>query len=129
MIATQAVAKAEPDGHTLVMLTGAHTVSAAYFEIDAPILKSLDVTASGRYDHYSEGFSHFSRKVGVKFTPIKELAIRGTYAEGFRAPTFAESGPRSQYAGFVSTTPPCNFILQHGGTGTAASNVTSLGNR
>ena len=29
MIATQAVAKAEPDGHTLVMLTGAHTVSAA----------------------------------------------------------------------------------------------------
>ncbi len=76
---------------------------------------------SGRYDHYSEGFSHFSPKVGVKFTPIKELAIRGTYAEGFRAPTFAESGPRSQYAGFVSTTPPCNFILNHGGTGTAAS--------
>ncbi len=29
MIATNAVAKAEPDGHTLVMLTGAHTVSAA----------------------------------------------------------------------------------------------------
>lgn len=29
MIATHAVAKSEPDGHTLVMLTGAHTVSAA----------------------------------------------------------------------------------------------------
>ena len=29
MIASNAVAKAEPDGHTLVMLTGAHTVSAA----------------------------------------------------------------------------------------------------
>lgn len=29
MIATNAVAKSEPDGHTLVMLTGAHTVSAA----------------------------------------------------------------------------------------------------
>lgn len=29
MIATNAVAKADPDGHTLVMLTGAHTVSAA----------------------------------------------------------------------------------------------------
>lgn len=100
---------------------GSHTVSAAYFEADAPILDQVELNVSGRYDHYSEGFSHFSPKVGVKFTPIKELAIRGTYAEGFRAPTFAESGPRSQYAGFVSTTPPCNFILQHGGTGTAAS--------
>ena len=100
---------------------GSHTVSAAYFEADAPILDQVELNASGRYDHYSEGFSHFSPKVGIKITPIKELAIRGTYAEGFRAPTFAESGPRSQYAGFVSTTPPCNFILQHGGTGTNAS--------
>lgn len=95
---------------------GEHTVSAAYFEVDAPVLESLDVNVSGRYDHYSEGFSHFSPKVGVKFTPFRQLAIRGTYSEGFRAPTFAESGPRSQYAGFVTTTPPCVFILQHGGT-------------
>ncbi|HEX8030231.1 MAG TPA: TonB-dependent receptor, partial [Vicinamibacterales bacterium] len=56
---------------------GAHTVSAAFFEIDAPILDQLDINASGRYDHYSEGFSHFSPKVGVKFTPIKEVALRG----------------------------------------------------
>jgi iron complex outermembrane receptor protein len=96
---------------------GKHTVSAGYFELDAPILKQLEVNASGRYDHYSEGFSHFSPKIGAKFTPIKQLALRGTYAEGFRAPTFAESGAKSQYAGFVSTTPPCSFILAHGGTG------------
>ncbi|MFG6282566.1 TonB-dependent receptor domain-containing protein [Sphingomonas sp. S6] len=108
-------------GLTTASAFGSHTVSAAYFEADAPILDQVELNVSGRYDHYSEGFSHFSPKVGVKFTPIKELAIRGTYAEGFRAPTFAESGPRSQYAGFVSTTPPCNFILNHGGTGTAAS--------
>jgi tripartite-type tricarboxylate transporter receptor subunit TctC len=30
MIAGEAVAKAAPDGYSLVMLTGAHTVSAAY---------------------------------------------------------------------------------------------------
>ncbi|RYD60734.1 MAG: TonB-dependent receptor, partial [Sphingomonadales bacterium] len=57
---------------------GKHTVSAAYFEIDAPIVKQLEASVSGRYDHYSEGFNHFSPKVGLKFTPIKELAIRGT---------------------------------------------------
>ena len=108
-------------GLTTASAFGAHTVSAAYFELGAPIVKQLEVNASGRYDHYSEGFSHFSPKVGVKFTPIRELAFRGTYSEGFRAPTFAESGARSQYAGFVTTTPPCNFILQHGGTGTTTS--------
>lgn len=104
-------------GLTTASAFGEHTVKAAYFELDAPIIKEIDVNLSGRYDSYSEGFSHFSPKVGVKFTPIREFAIRGTYSEGFRAPTFAESGPRSQYAGFVTTTPPCNFILAHGGTG------------
>ncbi|MES2421297.1 MAG: TonB-dependent receptor [Pseudomonadota bacterium] len=108
-------------GLTTASAFGQHTVAAAYFEIDAPVLRILDLNASGRYDHYSEGFGRFSPKIGAKFTPIKEFAIRGTYSQGFRAPTFAESGARSQYAGFVTTTPPCNFILAHGGTGTNAS--------
>jgi iron complex outermembrane receptor protein len=98
---------------------GSHTVSAAFFELDAPVFKQLELNASGRFDHYSEGFSHFSPKFGFKFTPTKAVALRGTYSQGFRAPTFAESGPRSQYAGFVSTTPPCAYILAHGGTSTA----------
>ncbi|MGH6613784.1 TonB-dependent receptor plug domain-containing protein [Sphingomonas sp.] len=102
-------------GLTTASAFGQHTVAAGYFEIDAPVLDVLDINASGRYDHYSEGFSRFSPKVGVKFTPIPQLAIRGTFSKGFRAPTFAESGPRSQYAGFVTTTPPCPFQLAHGG--------------
>jgi iron complex outermembrane receptor protein len=68
------------------------------------VLEQVELNLSGRYDDYSEGFSHFSPKLGVKYTPIRQLAFRGTYSEGFRAPTFAESGVRSQYAGFVTTT-------------------------
>jgi iron complex outermembrane receptor protein len=44
---------------------GRQTVAAGFFEVDAPILNVLDVNVSGRYDHYSQGFSHFSPKVGV----------------------------------------------------------------
>ncbi|MGK6321190.1 TonB-dependent receptor [Sphingomonas sp. DT-204] len=99
---------------------GKHTVSAAYFELSAPILEQLEVTASGRYDHYSEGFDHFSPKVGFKFTPIRQIALRGTYSEGFRAPTFAESNPRSSFPGFVTFTPPDSFVDAHGGA--AANN-------
>ncbi|GAA0657793.1 iron complex outermembrane receptor protein [Sphingomonas insulae] len=94
---------------------GAHTVSAGYFELSAPIVEQFEVNASGRYDHYSEGFSHFSPKIGAKFTPIRELSVRGTYSQGFRAPTFAESNPRSSYPGFVTYSPPASFIAQHGG--------------
>ncbi len=45
---------------------GEHTVSAGYFEIQAPILDVLEVNASGRYDHYSEGFGRFSPKIGCE---------------------------------------------------------------
>jgi len=106
---------------------GSHRVYAGYFELAAPVFDKLEINISGRYDNYSEGFDHFSPKAGFKFTPIKQFAIRGTYSEGFRAPTFAESNPLSQFAGFVAYTPPCNFQLAHGGGGTL-TNCTSGGN-
>jgi iron complex outermembrane receptor protein len=99
---------------------GSHWVEAAYFELNAPILRQLEVNASGRYDHYSEGFSHFSPKLGVKFTPIRELAVRGTYSRGFRAPQFAET--TGSVIGFTTTNPGSVGVVctQHGGTTTAA---------
>jgi iron complex outermembrane receptor protein len=100
---------------------GRHTVEAGYFEIDAPLLRTLEVNASGRYDHYSEGFSHFSPKIGAKFTPIPQFAIRGTYSEGFRAPTFAENGATSQYAGFSNYTPTGNFVTTHNNPGSTSN--------
>ncbi len=95
--------------------TGRHTVSAAFFEINAPLLTTLNVNVSGRYDHYSEGYNHFSPKVALKFTPVDQIAFRATYSEGFRAPTFAESNPGSSYAGFSSFTPPASFVAAHPG--------------
>lgn len=92
---------------------GNRDVWAGYFEINAPILDTLEVNASGRYDHYSEGFGRFSPKIGAKFTPIKEIALRGTYSEGFRAPTFAEIDPRSSFSGFVGYTPNAAFRAAH----------------
>jgi iron complex outermembrane receptor protein len=70
---------------------GNRTVYGAFFEINAPILDILEVNASGRYDSYSSGQSHFSPKIGVKFTPIPEIALRATYSQGFRIPSFGEA--------------------------------------
>ena len=70
---------------------GNRTVEGAFFEINAPVLNPLLINVSGRYDHYSSGQSYFSPKVGAKFTPIRQIAIRGTYSKGFRIPSFAEA--------------------------------------
>jgi iron complex outermembrane receptor protein len=88
---------------------------AASFELDAPILKQLEVNVSGRYDHYSEGFSHFSPKIGVKFTPIKPLILRGTFSKGFRAPSIPET--RGSVLGFITATPPQSVVNEHGNNG------------
>lgn len=94
---------------------GKRTVSAGFFEINAPVLDSLNINGAGRYDHYSEGYSRFSPKIGATFEPIRQVTLRGTYSRGFRAPTFAESNPRSSFAGFVNFTPPTSFQQAHGG--------------
>ncbi|WP_297515128.1 TonB-dependent siderophore receptor [uncultured Caulobacter sp.] len=120
-------ARLDTYGLTTASAFGKHTVKAAFFEVAAPVLDNLELNVSGRYDDYSEGFNHFSPKFGAKFTPIKQLAFRGTYSKGFRAPTFAESGPRSQYAGFVTTTPPGPFQAAHGGSTNPYSQAYSLG--
>lgn len=100
-------------GLTTAQAYGARSVWAGYFEVDLPFLESLDVKASGRYDHYSTGIGRFSPKLGITFQPIKEIKLRGTYSEGFRAPTFAESDPRSSYSGFVGQTPDAGFKAAH----------------
>ncbi|MBS0479872.1 MAG: TonB-dependent receptor, partial [Proteobacteria bacterium] len=97
---------------------GKRSVWAGFFELDAPILDVLDVNVSGRYDHYSTGIGRFSPKATIKFEPVKGLALRGTYSEGFRAPTFAESDARSSFSGFVGFNPASAapaFVAAHPG--------------
>lgn len=80
---------------------GDEKVWAAYGELVAPVLKSLELTAAVRYDHY-DAFDATMPKIAAKFTPIPQLVFRGSYSEGFRAPNPAESSPNAQ-ATFASS--------------------------
>ncbi|WP_375420844.1 TonB-dependent receptor domain-containing protein [uncultured Sphingomonas sp.] len=116
---------ANPNNQTITLngysANGDHWIEGAFFELNAPVLNILDVNLSGRYDHYSEGYSRFSPKIGAKLTPIPELAIRGTYSQGFRAPQFAET--TGSVVGFTTTNPGSieSVCTQHGGTFTSGS--------
>jgi iron complex outermembrane receptor protein len=97
---------------------GSRNIASADAEFDAPLLKSLELTASGRFDHYSDFGNSFTPKFGFKFKPIEEIMLRGTYSKGFRAPSFAENGS-SEVEGFVPGFSACPSPLctAHGGDG------------
>jgi iron complex outermembrane receptor protein len=53
---------------------GNRTVASAFAELGMPVTDKLEVNVSGRYDHYSDFGDNFSPKLGVKFSPVKEIA-------------------------------------------------------
>jgi iron complex outermembrane receptor protein len=115
-------ANAQTIGLNQYTAVGHRYVTSGYFEVNAPVLTSLEINASGRYDHYSDGFNNFSPKIGAKFQPIREIALRGTFSKGFRAPSFAELG--GSVVGFTSGRPPCSLQVQHGATSNADGTCT-----
>jgi len=84
---------------------GDSKVSAVYAEILAPLLKTLELSAAVRYDKY-DNFNSTTPKVGLKWTPARTFALRGTYTEGFRAPGPAEGSALSQSTGTSTVRDP-----------------------
>lgn len=74
-------------------------VGGAYTELNLPLVgknftlplvKSFDVTASARYEKYSDFGDTTKPKVGFTWRPTSFAVVRGSYNEGFRAPNLAQ---------------------------------------
>jgi iron complex outermembrane receptor protein len=63
--------------------------SAAYAELQLPILKDLEGQVAVRYDHYPK-WHNTSPKVGFRYTPVQSLVLRASYTESFRAPVLKQ---------------------------------------
>ena len=72
--------------------SGARNVFALYGEGLAPLPFNVEASAALRYDHFTDVGSSWTPKFGLKWTPLREFALRGTFARGFRAPSPAENG-------------------------------------
>src|SRR5579883_2960322 len=109
---------------------GSQAVTAAFAELEAPLLSSLELDAAGRVDHYNTSAGTAATpKIGLKWTPIPQFALRGTFARGFRAPGIAESGNAGS-ASSVAPAPPdpvrCPVTNAVGDCGYAGSSVAVL---
>jgi iron complex outermembrane receptor protein len=102
----------ETQGLGLATTSGDRFVYDSFLEFRAPIITNMSLGLSGRYDHYSDFGDAFSPKADLTYKPIEELLFRTSFAQGFRAPSFSESGS-SVSEGFITYVPPQSFINQH----------------
>lgn len=75
---------------TSVGYGGERDVHAAYVELNLPLSKTLELQAALRHDNYDDVGSTTNPKLGVRWNPAKQVVLRGSYSEGFRAPTLAD---------------------------------------
>jgi iron complex outermembrane receptor protein len=75
------------------IIDASRTVKSGFVEFRAPFLKNFEMDAAGRWDKYPSLKTNFVPKVGAKWAVTDMLTLRGTYAEGFRAPAVVQVAP------------------------------------
>jgi iron complex outermembrane recepter protein len=76
----------------LQTVDGERNVAAVYYQVDIPLWqKMLTFSQSGRYDHYSDFGGAFSPRYALRFQPIQQFTMYGSFNRGFRAPSFVEN--------------------------------------
>ncbi|MEO7431051.1 MAG: TonB-dependent receptor [Dokdonella sp.] len=109
-----------PSGPT----SGGYSVNEYYVELNAPLLadlafaKHLDLSVASRYSDYSNFGNTTNNKLGLRWQLFDDLTLRGTVADGFRAPSIGELF--STFSRFDATlNDPCS--------GNVTANCTTLG--
>jgi iron complex outermembrane receptor protein len=113
---------------------GGYSVDEIYAELQIPILadlpfaRELSLNLASRFSDYDSFGETTNNKFGLKWKPLDQLLIRGTYADGFRAPTISDLfGGGSQTFSFF--TDPCdtNFGSSRDNATTRANCVAAMG--
>ena len=74
---------------------------------DLPMANALDLSLAARYSDYDTVGSDATYKVGAGYRPIRDILFRGTYSQGFRAPSINELYQGARETSFQGID-PCN---------------------
>ncbi len=86
----------EYNGVPSLPTSGKYDVSEYFVELSIPLLadaaiaERIDLSLAGRYSDYSTSGGETTAKVGLRWQVNDQFLLRGTWAEGFRAPTIGE---------------------------------------
>jgi iron complex outermembrane receptor protein len=87
------VARGDIYGLANTVIDGSRNVKSAFVELRTPLLNTLELEFAGRFDKYEALKRNFVPKFGGKWSPTDVIALRGTYAKGFRAPGLTQVTP------------------------------------
>ncbi len=111
---------------------GGYDVSEAFAELRLPLLRDtpffhrLELTGAARYSDYSTSGSTTTFSAGINWQPIEELLFRGSWAEGFRAPSIGELfGTPSRFDQEVED--PCSDFNNNGASAAVIANCIAQG--
>nr|WP_315215445.1 TonB-dependent receptor [uncultured Duganella sp.] len=109
------------------------TNKAAYINFAGNPIKDLTVDLAGRYEHFSDFGAARVGKLTSRYELTPTAAVRGTFSNGFRAPTLAESyysatnvGPTSAFVQLAPNSPGARLVGVDGLKPEASTNL-SLG--
>ncbi|WP_426105568.1 TonB-dependent receptor [Massilia sp. TSP1-1-2] len=106
---------------------GSRTIQALFAEVNVPLIKDLEINLAGRYDHYSDVGGNFNPKVALRWQLSPRVLMRGSYNQGFRAPTLYDIyGPQTT----TNTAEPWDDpVLCPNGTAVAGANPNLVCNQ
>jgi iron complex outermembrane receptor protein len=95
---------------------GRYTVREAYLEVNIPVLKDLpfaqllNFNLATRHSDYSNFGTTNNSKFSFMYRPITDVLARGTWAEGFRAPTVGDTFGGGQQSFDTGWLDPCDTV-------------------
>ena len=110
---------------------------AGYLDLESDITDKLLVHAAGRVEHYSDFGGNVSGQVGLRYSLTDAVALRGSFGNGFRAPSLQQryftntstqtvSGVQNQVLTVNNDNPIVRNNYVAGGTGQQGFGVESL---
>jgi iron complex outermembrane receptor protein len=63
---------------------------AVFAELNVPIIRNLEGNAAVRWDHYSDFGNTTNPKLSLRWNPVQQLLLRGSWGTGFIAPTLTQ---------------------------------------
>ncbi len=92
--------------------SGQYNVNEGYAELSVPVvaakpgIENLEVSLAARVFDYNTFGSDWTYKLGARYTPIRNVTVRGTYSTAFRAPSISDLYA-GQYDNFPNVSDPC----------------------
>jgi iron complex outermembrane recepter protein len=115
----------EVSGNKGLITQGSYSVNEVYGELSIPIIDKrpgaevVELVAASRGSIYKKFGTTVNYKLGGRWSPIADLALRGTYSTAFRAPSIPDLFGGESDA-FANVSDPCGSMVAPGSPRAAA---------